>query len=133
MMDWFGDHQVLAWWLIAFSVVTFVATLVGVPLWLTHMPADHFTRAASKRAPGDSAVTRVLWRVGRNVLGYLLILAGILMLVLPGQGALTIFAGIVLADFPRKQRLLRWLVSRGPVLRFINKRRKKAGRAPLKI
>jgi len=57
--------------------------------------------------------------------------AGIIMLVLPGQGIFTILIGIMLLNFPGKYRLERWIVARRPVLRSINWLRRRAGRAPL--
>ena len=53
------------------------------------------------------------------------------MLVLPGQGILTIIVGLVLMDFPGKYGAERWAVSRGPVLPAINWIRAKAGKPNL--
>ena len=53
------------------------------------------------------------------------------MLVLPGQGILTILIGIMFINFPGKYRLERWVVLRAPVLNVINKMRHRAGHAPL--
>jgi len=55
------------------------------------------------------------------------------MLVLPGQGLLTILAGLVLLHFPRKHELLRWIVSRPAVLASANWVRHRAGRPPLVV
>ena len=55
------------------------------------------------------------------------------MLVLPGQGILTILVGFTLLDFPGKFRLQRWIVTRRGVLESINWVRKKAGREPLAL
>ena len=38
-------------------------------------------------------------------MGYLLIIGGILMLVLPGQGLLTILLGLIFSDYPGKYKL----------------------------
>ena len=69
----------------------------------------------------------------RNVIGIVLILAGIAMLVLPGQGVLTILAGLVLLHFPRKHEVMRWIVSRRAVLASANWVRHRAGRPPLVV
>ena len=53
------------------------------------------------------------------------------MLVLPGQGVLTILIGIMFINFPGKYRLERWVVMRAPVLGAINRLRANAGRMPL--
>lgn len=59
------------------------------------------------------------------------LLFGALMLVLPGQGILTILISITLLDFHGKFRLQRWVVSRPGVLDSINWLRKRRGRDPL--
>jgi hypothetical protein len=69
--------------------------------------------------------------VGKNLLGAVLIVAGLLMLVVPGQGLLTIAVGLALTDFPGKFRLERWIVKRPSVWRTINWLRRRAGREPL--
>ncbi len=69
--------------------------------------------------------------LGKNLLGYLLIVAGIAMLVLPGQGVLTILLGVILVDLPGKYRFERWIVARPLVLKSINRLRQRAGRDPL--
>ena len=71
--------------------------------------------------------------IGKNLIGYVFVVAGIIMLMLPGQGILTIVIGITLLDFPGKYRLERWVVSRRPVLRSINWVRRRAKRGPLVI
>ena len=48
----------------------------------------------------------------RNVLGVLLLLAGVVMLFLPGQGLLTILVGLLFADLPGRDKLIRRLVRR---------------------
>ena len=75
-----------------------------------------------------------LWwlaHIAKNALGVLLILAGIAMLVLPGQGVLSILIGVMLLDIPGKYRFERWLVMRPPVWRAIAWLREKARRDAL--
>ena len=54
------------------------------------------------------------------------------LLLLPGQGILTIAMGLVTADFPGKRRIERWLVARPGILKSLNWVRARAGR-PLLI
>jgi len=56
-----------------------------------------------------------------------------LMLVLPGQGLLTIFVGLMLLDFPGKYQVERRAVSYKPILRSINWLRQRVGRDPLRV
>lgn len=122
-------------WLAAFSVLTFVGSLLVLPLVAARIPADYFCSDRRgktlwrKRRPG----LRMLVLILKNMLGLVLFLAGVLMLFLPGQGLLTIFIGILLMDFPGKYRLERYIISRGPVLRGINWLRRRSGVAPLEV
>ena len=69
----------------------------------------------------------------KNVVGWFLLLGGIAMLVLPGQGLLTILIGVSLMDFPGKRAIERKLVSRPLVLQAINRIRQRFDRPPLLI
>nr|PZN22770.1 MAG: hypothetical protein DIU78_15115 [Pseudomonadota bacterium] len=117
-----------------FSVVTFVGSVVGVPYFLTRLPADYFThheRAVLGMPEPRLPPWRILLRVLKNLLGAILVLLGILFLVLPGQGLLTILVGVFLLDFPGKRRFERWLIARPAVFRAINALRHRAGRPSL--
>lgn len=120
------------WWAGAFSLATFVGSLLLVPWLVTRLPADYFTRPyrptlTEYRHP----VVRILLLTGKNLLGVALVLTGIAMLVLPGQGILTILLGVLFLDFPKKRALETWLVSRRGVFRTINYLRRRVGRPAL--
>ena len=76
-------------------------------------------------------IRKLLLKALKNLLAYVLVAIGIVLLVLPGQGVLTIVVGLMLADFPGKHRLIRALLTRGPVLAGINWLRARAHRPPL--
>lgn len=103
-----------------FSVLTFVATLLALPRLFASLPQDYFTAATR---PSASWI--------RNTIGAGLILIGLALLLLPGQGVLTILAGLMLADFPGKQELERRLLGRPRVLEAINGLRERRGQPPL--
>jgi len=63
----------------------------------------------------------------RNLAALVLLLAGVAMLLLPGQGLLTIVLGIFIADFPGKRNLERRLVANRKVFDAINWVRDKKG------
>lgn len=116
------------------SAVTFVASVVGVPFFLTRLPGDYFSgreRAVLGLPPRRRPPWRIALVVLRNLLGFTLMVLGLLMLVLPGQGLLTLVVGLLLADFPGKRRLERWFIGRPSVLRAINSLRRRTGRVPL--
>jgi hypothetical protein len=67
----------------------------------------------------------------KNALGVLFLLSGLAMLILPGQGLLTLFIGLVLVDFPRKRILVRRILGYRRILRVINRLRAKFGKPEL--
>ena len=116
------------------SGLTFVGTLVLVPILVVRLPAGYFAHQG-RRQPWLTVnpLFRILLVLGKNVFGIILLLAGVLMLVLPGQGILTILIGMTLIDFPGKFYFERWLVTRKPVLQSVNWLRRRAGRSPFLI
>ena len=69
----------------------------------------------------------------KNLVGAGLVLAGLAMLLLPGQGLLTIAIGVLLIDFPGKHNLEGKIIRVSPVLKSINWLRRKAKVAPLEL
>jgi|SRR6185295_216117 len=116
------------------SVVFFIGSLIAIPILLVRLPVDYF----DERLSGGWLRTyhpaiRVSAHVLKNLLGVIFLLAGFAMLLLPGQGVLTILIGISLLDFPGKNRFQRRLLGRPVVLRTINSIRAKFGKPPLVI
>lgn len=110
---------------IAFSVGVFVLTLVGIPIAIVRMPSDYFCREQRRGS------RNLFWVIAKNVLGVVLVVLGVVMLVLPGQGILTLLAGLLMMDFPGKQRLVHKLVTRPAVQRGLSAIRERAGKPPL--
>ena len=135
MVEWIQTHETILWWMAAASAVTFVGTLIAVPWLLVRIPTDYFAHRRRHREPwaDQHPVVRALLLIGKNLLGCLFVVTGIVMLVLPGQGILAILIGVVLLNFPAKYKLERRLVRCGPVLRSVNWLRQRAGRAPLTL
>jgi len=135
MLDWFNNNEALTWWLVVFSGFSFLATLIAVPIILIRLPHDYFSFPHRHRIPWQrrNRFLRIPLFIIKNFLGVVFILLGILMLVLPGQGLLTIVVGLVLLEFPGKYNFERWAVNRPPLLRAINWIRAKAGKGELDV
>jgi hypothetical protein len=133
--DWFEAHPAVWTTLVVVSALMFFGTLLLTPWLIVRIPADYFVR--DRRVPSPWAqqhpAARMIGLVLKNVVGIVLILAGIAMLVLPGQGLVTILIGLMLTNFPGKFRLERWLIARPPVRRAVNWMRRRAGRAELRF
>jgi hypothetical protein len=133
LTDWAKSNDTLLWWLFAGSLAFFLLTPIAVAVAVILLPSDYFTD--KKHRPleswSDRPALRAVALVLKNLLGGVLLVAGLLMLIAPGQGLLTIAVGLMLVDFPGKFRLERWLATRGPVWRSINWLRKRAGHEAL--
>ena len=116
----------------ALSAIAFVAALVGVPWVVARLPSDYFNqpnRSVWRELNDEPWYALVLGGL-KNLLGAILLLLGVLMLVTPGQGLLTLIAGMLLMNFPGKYQLERWLVGWPGVMRGLNWLRRRHGEPP---
>jgi hypothetical protein len=109
----------------------FIATLLAVPFVVSRIPMDYFIREHKPRRHTPRPRSRLLWLVFKNILGIILIMAGLAMLVLPGQGVLTMLLGIMLMNFPGKYELERHIIQQPTVLKALNWMRARAHRPAL--
>ena len=117
--------------LIGFSFVAFIGTLIAIPAILIRLPADYFQNHHHKPwFANHHPFVRSLGLLVKNILGFIFLIAGIAMLVLPGQGLLTMLLGIVFIDFPGKHALEQKLIRHPQILKAINSLRKKADKPP---
>lgn len=116
------------------SVIGFVGSLIAIPLILVRLPPDYFdTRTPRHWMKDHHPMLRLLGLVAKNVVGVVLLLAGLAMLFLPGQGLLTMLIGISLMDFPRKRQLEAKMVGQPTLLGVINSMRHKFDKPPLTL
>ena len=135
LLDWVRSHELLLALLSAASALMFVASILLIPWLVIRIPADYFLRQhhyADHWKPRHPLL-RILFLVTKNLIGVVLLLAGIVMLVTPGQGILTILVGLLFLDFPGKFALERRVVEMKGVLTAVNWLRSKAGRPPLEL
>ncbi|MEM7015418.1 MAG: PGPGW domain-containing protein [Verrucomicrobiota bacterium] len=115
------------------SVITFVASIVILRIAVSRMAPDYFVaeRDPDQTLKAKHPAARDMGIIGKNFLGAILLLAGIIMLATPGQGLLTILMGVVLLDFPGKRRMEIALIRRPAIHKSINWMRKRDGKEPL--
>lgn len=121
------------WLITAISIFTFFGSLAALPILIVRLPEDYFIRQPVRDWPTRHPLVHILLVIAKNIFGVGLVLAGIAMLVLPGQGLLTILVGLMLLDFPGKRRLERRLIQIPPVLNSINWIRMRYHRKPLRV
>ena len=104
------------------SILMFLGSLAAIPIVAVRLPADYFVSPMPKRRGWVIAV--------RTAGAVILIGAGVAMLVLPGQGMLTILVGVSLLDFPAKRRMERRILRNRAILRGLNRVRRARGKEP---
>lgn len=129
ILEAFKTHQHLFWFLGLGSIVLFVATALLIPWLIVLLPKDFFAQLPAKPFSGRHPVVAFLIIIFRNVVGAVLLPAGIIMLFTPGQGLLTILIALALIDFPGKHALLMRMISNPRLFGAANRIRRWAGKA----
>lgn len=137
MWEWLAEFWAsLTWARVLFGAVLFVVSvslsLVIVGIVMVKIPANYFSSDYQHDfLPNSSWLTRWGAVVGKNIAGLALVIAGIVMLVGPGQGILTILIGLILMDIPGKRPLEARLIKRPVILAAVNNFRAKYNKPPL--
>lgn len=121
-------------WATPVSLLTLVVTVLLLPVLVARLPQDYFFREHRPPRPHTGHwLLRYALLVIKNLLGAVLLVAGLAMMVLPGPGVVTVLASFALLNLPGKYHLERWLVSRPQVRAAITLMRERAGQPPLHL
>ena len=127
IFGWIKTHGTL---LGILSVGSWIGSILFCTLAIIYLPLDYFSSNKREYRVQQPVLRGFLFCV-KNLLAVVLILVGIAMLPLPGQGVLTILMGIVISDLPGKRRLQRWLIGLPAVLPSMNRVRTRFRRPPI--
>jgi hypothetical protein len=119
-------------WLALASVACVVSAAIAV-WFIVRIPATYLKDDTSTQPSSQNPILKWTGIVLKNALGVVLIVAGVVMLITPGQGVLTIAIGSLLVDFPGKRKLVRAIFRRPRVRKTVNKLRARFGKPPLEI
>ena len=139
MFDFVSDViSGMTWQRALVGVVVFLITFTGslglVSLILIKLPADYFCSHYDRQIwSGRAPALRIGAAIAKNVIGVFLIVLGIIMSLpgVPGQGLLTVLLGVMLVDFPGKDRLEQKLLQRPAIRNSIDRLRARFGKPPL--
>ena len=132
-LDWIDPFLPYIWAMASMSLLFFAGSLLIIPWLIIRLPATYFSAQSRKplRTASPYPKLNFLLTVLKNLLGGVFILAGLAMLLLPGQGLLTILIGVTFTNFPGKYTLEQKLARRTSILLAMNWVRGKAKRPPL--
>ena len=134
---WSSINSDLLFLLGSLSIFVLIISVFMMVLIISFLPEDYFksenrnliSSVQNSRYP----LLKLLVLITKNFFGVLLLLSGILMLVLPGQGILTIITGLVFMDYPGKYKFERKLLRQKGVINSINWIRSRLSKPSLKV
>ena len=127
----FGDYYDFFFWLGIVSSLIFLISLLSIGWLVSLIPSDYFINRKESKFKLNYPVAWIVSTIIKNIFGYILILGGILMLILPGQGLLTIFIGLMLSNYPGKYKIEKKIIAIPRIFKTINWLRKKSDEPPL--
>jgi hypothetical protein len=132
-IQWFADHPEVLIGIGISSIFIFLISILGISWFVAQIPEDYFllSKRQTSKWQQQKPILRFVVVVAKNILGLSLIFGGLLMLVLPGQGLLTIITGLLLVNYPGKYKLEQKLVLIPSIYKALNWIRFKAKKPPL--
>tara|TARA_B100000424_G_C22833284_1_gene445018 strand:+ start:293 stop:724 length:432 start_codon:yes stop_codon:yes gene_type:complete len=137
IISWSSMNSDLLFLFGSLSIFILIISVFMMVIIISFLPEDYFksenrnliSSVQNSRYP----LLKLLVLITKNFFGVLLLLSGILMLVLPGQGILTIITGLVFIDYPGKYKFERKLLRQKGVINSINWIRSRLSKPSLKV
>ncbi len=127
------NYKKFIFWLGSISAVIFVFSLLSIKWLVALIPSDYFIKKEDSKFKKKYPFLWFLSLIIKNIFGYSLIIGGIFMLILPGQGVFTIMIGLMLSNYPGKYAIEKKFIAIPSVLKGINWLRKKSNEPPINI
>ena len=127
------NYYDIFFWLGVVSSIIFLISLLSIRWLVCMIPSDYFIKKEQSKFKSNYPVAWIISSIIKNIFGYVLIFGGILMLVLPGQGLITIFIGLMLSNYPGKYKIEKKIIAIPRIFKTINWLRKKSDEPPLNL
>ena len=109
--EFVSSYKVYILWLATISLFVFIFSLISIKWLVALIPTNYFIKKNMVKSKKSYSFIWLISIIVKNLIGYTLILGGLLMLVLPGQGLFTILMGLVLSNYPGKYNIERRFIS----------------------
>lgn len=139
MWEWIAGYwAALTWTKILVGAGFFVGSIVVsaliVGVVVVKIPANYFSSHYQQDfLPNTPWIVRWGAVIAKNVIGVILVAAGIVMLIGPGQGVLTILIGLIMMDIPGKRPIEAKIINRPTILAAVNDLRARYNKPPLEM
>jgi hypothetical protein len=119
-------------WTIVLSLVTIIVSYVLIVIGIIKIPANYFSSTYVREINHDKHFS-LRWAtfIVKNLIGFLLIIAGTVMIFTPGPGVPTILLGLIMMDIPGKRPLEARIINRPNILATVNDLRARYNKPPL--
>ncbi len=124
-----ADYQHYFIWVGVVSFIVFVVSLLLTPFLLGKIPQEYFVHTNQHKVEINHLGHLVVVII-RTLIGFVLLVAGIIMLVTPGQGIISILLGLFLMEFPGKRKLELKIINHEPTFKALNWLRSKVNKPP---
>lgn len=137
MTEWLQQlWESLTWsriiWGTIITIISVIISYGAIVIGMIKIPADYFSSAYVKKLNSDKHFS-IRWTalIIKNIVGFFMVIAGIIMLFTPGPGIPTILLGLIMMDIPGKRPIEARLIQRPMVLSAVNDLRAKYNKPPL--
>jgi hypothetical protein len=133
LIEIFNVYKNLIFWFGSISLFVFLFSLISIKWLVSLIPEDHFINKKDSKIKTSNIFIWYMVLIFKNLIGYSLILGGIMMLVLPGQGLFTIIIGLMMSNYPGKYSIEKKFIAIPTILKSINWLRGKSNKPPIRI
>jgi hypothetical protein len=133
LIEIFNAYKNVIIWFGSISLFVFLFSLLSIKWLVALIPEDYFVIKRVSKIKSQNPLIWYFILILKNLVGYSLILGGVIMLVLPGQGLFTIIIGLMLSNYPGKYIIEKKFIAIPTVLKSINWLRRKSNKPPLKV
>ena len=133
LIEIFNAYKNLILWFGSISLFVFLFSLLSIKWLVSLIPEDYFINKKDSKIKTNNILIWYIVLVFKNLIGYSLILGGIMMLVLPGQGLFTIIIGLMMSNYPGKYSIEKKFIAIPTILKSINWLRRKSNKPPIRI
>ena len=133
LIEIFNIYKDLILWFGSISLFVFLFSLLSIKWLVSLIPEDYFINKKDSKIKTNNILIWYTVLIFKNLIGYSLILGGIMMLVLPGQGLFTIIIGLMMSNYPGKYSIEKKFIAIPTILKSINWLRRKSNKPPIRI
>ena len=120
LIEIFNAYKNVIIWFGSISLFVFLFSLLSIKWLVALIPEDYFVIKRVSKIKSQNPLIWYFILILKNLVGYSLILGGVIMLVLPGQGLFTIIIGLMLSNYPGKYIIEKKFIAIPTILKSIN-------------